>query len=210
MQVSLRNLESTADKQTITISEYVFGQKFNESLIHQVVTACLSNARAGTKAQKNRAAVRGGGKKPWKQKGTGRARAGTIRSPLWRKGGVIFAASPRDFSQKINKKMYRAAVRSIFSELHRQNRLCIVDNLYLEQAKTKDLIKHLSQLELSSVLIITDTPDINLILAARNLHYVEVCTASQINPARLLSYENVMLTGSALKIIQEMFGEATK
>jgi len=210
MQVSLRKLENAADKQAITISEYVFGQKFNEPLIHQVVTACLSNARAGTKAQKNRAAVSGGGKKPWKQKGTGRARAGTIRSPLWRKGGIIFAASPRDFTQKINKKMYRAAVRSIFSELNRQNRLHIVDNLYLENAKTKDLVNHLQKLEIASALIITDTPDVNLVLAARNLHHVEVCTATQINPARLLSYENVILTSTALKMIEETFGEATK
>ena len=158
------------NSKNIEVAESVFSCEFNEALIHQVVTAYLSAARAGTKAQKNRAAVRGGGIKPWRQKGTGRARAGTIRSPIWRKGGVTFAAQPRSYDQKVNKKMYRGALRSIISELIRAERLVIIESFTLETPKTKDFIKKLDTLNLNDrLLIITETVEENLYLAARNL-----------------------------------------
>lgn len=181
----------------------VFNARYNEPLVHQVVTAYLAGARAGTKAQKTRAEVRGGGRKPWRQKGTGRARAGTIRSPLWRGGGVTFAAKPRDHAQKINKKMYRGAMCAILSELARQQRLLVVDEIKLEQPKTKLLSAQLAELKAREVLIVTDALTDNLSLAARNLPHVDVITDSEINPYNLIGFEKVMLTEAALKRIGE-------
>ncbi|ORU92406.1 MAG: 50S ribosomal protein L4 [Cycloclasticus sp. symbiont of Poecilosclerida sp. N] len=185
------------------VSEAVFGQDYNEGIIHQLVTTYMSNARAGTRAQKTRSEVRGGGAKPWKQKGTGRARAGTIRSPIWRKGGVTFAAKPQDHSKKLNKKMYVVGMRSIFSELIRQERLVIVDGLSLEQAKTKVLNDILAEKGLSNVLIVLAAEDANLGLASRNLHTVDVCTAYEIDPVSLLAYEKVCVTADAIALIEE-------
>ncbi|HSW69547.1 MAG TPA: 50S ribosomal protein L4 [Gammaproteobacteria bacterium] len=192
-------------KSTIEVAEGVFGCKFNEPLIHQVVTAFLAAARAGTVAQKTRSEVRGGGAKPFRQKGTGRARAGTIRSPLWRKGGVIFAAKPRNYEQKINKKMYRGAIRSIFSELIRLERLLVVESFLAETHKTKDLLKNLNELKLSkNVLIITEALDENLYLAARNLPSVEVRDVAAIDPVCLVGAEKILITAPALKQVEEL------
>jgi large subunit ribosomal protein L4 len=181
----------------------VFNARYNEPLVHQVVTAYLAGARTGTKAQKTRAEVRGGGRKPWRQKGTGRARAGTIRSPLWRGGGVTFAAKPRDHAQKINKKMYRGAMCAILSELARQQRLLVVDEIKLEQPKTKLLAAQLAELQAGEVLIVTDALTDNLSLAARNLPHVDVISDGEINPYNLIGFEKVMLTAAALKRIGE-------
>src|SRR3990167_2285520 len=169
-------------KKNVKLADSVFGQPFNEALIHQVVTAQMAGGRAGTKAQKSRSDVRGGGKKPWRQKGTGRARAGTSRSPLWRSGGTTFAARPRDFSQKVNRKMYRAAIRSILSELLRLERITVVENIQLANPKTKELVESLATLNLGHVLIILDQADTNVILAARNLPNVEVIDVDNIDP----------------------------
>jgi len=188
---------------TVSVSEVAFGREYNEALVHQVVTAYLSAARQGTKAQKNRAAVSGGGAKPWRQKGTGRARAGTTRSPIWRKGGVTFAASPRDYSQKVNKKMYRAAMQSIVSELVRSERLVVADDFVLESHKTKDFVAKLNELELSNVLIVSDTLDEKLYLASRNVPHVGVTEAGAIDPVSLVAFDKVLVTVSALKKIEE-------
>lgn len=188
---------------SVDVTEAAFGAEFNEALIHQVVTAYLAGGRAGTKAQKNRAAVRGGGAKPWAQKGTGRARAGTIRSPIWVGGGRTFAAKPRDFSQKVNKKMYRAALRSMLSELIRQDRLVIVEELALEAPKTKLLATKLKELDLSNVLILNEAFDEKLFLAARNLPNVGVCDASSMDPVVLIRFDKVLITLPALKLIEE-------
>ena len=174
-----------------------------EPLVHQVVTAFLAGARQGSKAQKNRAAVSGGGRKPWRQKGTGRARAGTIRSPLWRGGGKTFAAEPRDFSQKVNRKMYRGALRCIFSELVRQERLVVVDEFNIDSPKTKQVASKLKDLELSSVLIVTSEVDENLYLAARNLPKVDIRDASGVDPVSLIAFEKVLVTVPALKQLEE-------
>lgn len=188
---------------SVDVTDAAFGAEFNEALIHQVVTAYLAGGRAGTKAQKNRAAVRGGGAKPWAQKGTGRARAGTIRSPIWVGGGRTFAAKPRDFSQKVNKKMYRAAMRSMLSELIRQDRLVVVEELELEAPKTKLLAGKLKELDLSNVLILNEAFDEKLFLAARNLPDVGICDASSIDPVVLIRFEKVLITLPALKLIEE-------
>jgi large subunit ribosomal protein L4 len=189
----------------IEVAENIFSCAFNEPLIHQVVTAYLSAARAGTKAQKNRSAVSGGGIKPWRQKGTGRARAGTIRSPIWRKGGVTFAAQPRSYEQKINKKMYRGALRSIISELIRTERLSIVESFTVETPKTKDFIKKLDGFNLNDrLLIITEAVEENLYLAARNLPKVDVCDVAAINPASLVGTEKIIMTVAALKQLEEL------
>jgi len=188
---------------TVSVSEVAFGREYNEALVHQVVTAYLSAARQGTKAQKNRSAVSGGGAKPWRQKGTGRARAGTTRSPIWRKGGVTFAASPRDYSQKVNKKMYRAAMQSIVSELVRSERLVVADDFVLESHKTKDFVAKLNELELSNVLIVSDTLDEKLYLASRNVPHVGVTEAGAIDPVSLVAFDKVLVTVSALKKIEE-------
>ncbi len=187
---------------SVDVAEAAFGAEFNEALIHQVVTAYLAGGRAGTKAQKNRAAVRGGGAKPWRQKGTGRARAGTIRSPIWVGGGRTFAASPRDYSQKVNKKMYRAALRSVMSELVRQDRLVIVNELTLEAPKTKLLATKLKEFDLDSVLILNEAFDENVFLAARNLPNVGVCDAGSIDPVVLIRFEKVLITLPALKLLE--------
>ena len=191
------------DKGSVDVAETAFGAAYNEPLVHQVVTAYMAGARAGTKAQKNRAAVRGGGAKPWNQKGTGRARAGTIRSPIWVGGGRTFAAKPRNYDQKVNKKMYRAALRSVMSELIRQDRLVIVKELTLEAPKTRLLAAELKQLELSNVLILNEAFDENLYLAARNLPNVGICDAASMDPVVLIRFEKVLVTLPALKLIEE-------
>ena len=195
-----------AESGTVSVSDAAFAREYNEDLVHQVVTAYLSGARQGTRAQKNRAAVRGGGKKPWRQKGTGRARAGTIRSPIWRSGGVTFAAQPQDHSQKVNRKMYRAALRSIMSELARQDRLMVVESLELEEPKTKLLAKQLGDYGVDNVLIVTSEVGENLYLAARNLHKVDVRDVDGVDPVSLIGYEKVMVTVDAVKKFEEMLG----
>ncbi len=187
---------------SVDVAEAAFGAEFNEALIHQVVTAYLAGGRAGTKAQKNRSAARGGGAKPWAQKGTGRARAGTIRSPIWVGGGRTFAATPRDHSQKVNKKMYRAALRSVLSELVRQDRLVIVKELALEAPKTKLLATRLKELDLDSVLILNEAFDEKVFMAARNLPNVGVCDAASIDPVVLIRFEKVLITLPALKLLE--------
>ncbi|MGI9320779.1 MAG: 50S ribosomal protein L4 [Thiogranum sp.] len=188
---------------SMDVADAVFGQDFNESLIHQVVVAFMAAGRAGTHAQKNRAAVRGGGTKPWRQKGTGRARAGTIRSPIWRGGGRAFAATTRDYSQKVNKKAYRAAIRSILSELVRQNRLLVVEGFALQAPKTRELLGNLRKLELDNVLIVHDDPDENLYLAARNLNKVDVVDTAIADPVSLLAFDKVLITVAALRQFEE-------
>ena len=188
---------------TVDVADSAFGADFNESLVHQVVTAFLAGSRAGTKAQKNRAAVRGGGAKPWRQKGTGRARAGTIRSPIWVGGGRAFAAKPRDYSQKVNKKMYKAALRSVFSELVRQDRLVITDSIEMKAPKTRELAGMLKKLDLDNVLIINEAFDENVFLSARNLPDVGICDAAAIDPVVLMRFEKVLITVPALKLIEE-------
>jgi large subunit ribosomal protein L4 len=189
------------DKGSVDVAEAAFGVDFNEALIHQVVTAYLAGARAGTKAQKNRAAVRGGGAKPWAQKGTGRARAGTSRSPIW--VGRTFAAQPRSHEQKVNKKMYRAAMRSVLSELVRKDRLVVVNELSLEAPKTKLLATKLKEYELDNVLILNEAFDEKLFLAARNLPNVGICDVSSMDPVVLIRFEKVLVTVPALKLIEE-------
>jgi len=196
-------LLSNTKNKDISISNEVFSKEFNESLIHQAVVSFLASSRQGSAKQKNRSEVRGGGKKPYRQKGTGRARAGTIRSPLWRGGGVTFASRPRDFSKKINKKMYRAAIKSIFSELVRQNRLVAFEKPELKKPKTKEIANFLNQFSLSKVLIITDELDMNLYLSARNIPNVDVISVREINPVNLLKPQKVAVTSEALKQIEE-------
>ena len=188
---------------SVDVAEATFGADFNEALVHQVVNAYLAGGRAGTKAQKNRSAVRGGGAKPWRQKGTGRARAGTIRSPIWVGGGRAFAAKPRKFDQKVNKKMYRAALRSVFSELVRQDRLVVVKDLGIEAPKTKLLVTKLKEFDLDDVLILNEGFDEKLFLAARNLPNVGICDAASIDPVVLIRFEKVLVTLPALKLIEE-------
>ncbi len=189
---------------TVSVSDVAFAREYNEDLVHQVVTAYLAGARQGTRAQKNRAAVSGGGKKPWRQKGTGRARAGTIRSPIWRSGGVTFAAQPQDHSQKVNRKMYRAAMRSIMSELARQDRLIVVESVDIEAPKTRLLVQQLGEYGLDNVLIVTAELGENLYLAARNLHKVDVRDVDGVDPVSLIAYDKVMVTVDAVKKIEEM------
>jgi len=188
---------------SVDVAEAAFGAEFNKPLVHQVVTAYRAGGRAGTKAQKNRAAVRGGGAKPWAQKGTGRARAGTIRSPIWVGGGRTFAAQPRNHEQKVNKKMYRAALRSVLSELVRQDRLVVVKELSLEAPKTKLLATKLKELDLDNVLILNEAFDEKIFLAARNLTNVGICDAGSIDPVVLIRFEKVLVTLPALKLIEE-------
>ena len=188
---------------TVAVSEANFAREYNEALVHQVVTAFLSGARQGTRAQKTRSEVAGGGKKPWRQKGTGRARAGTIRSPIWRAGGVTFAAKPQDHSQKVNRKMYRAAMRSILSELARTDRLMIVEALDVEQPKTKLLVEALKGYGVDNVLIVADNVNKNLYLASRNLHRVDVRDVEGADPVSLIAYDKVMITVDAVKKFEE-------
>lgn len=196
-------LEITGGSSKIKVNEAVFGRDFSEPLVHQVVTAYLAGARAGTKAQKNRSAVAGGGRKPWKQKGTGNARAGTIRSPIWRSGGVTFAASPRDHSQKVNRKMYRGAMAAILSELVRQQRLIVVEQFTLAEPKTKELAAKLKDMDLHKALIVDADLDSNLFLASRNLPGVFVVTVDQIDPVSLVGAGKVVLTTAAISKLQE-------
>jgi len=191
------------DKGSVDVAEAAFGAEYNEALVHQVVTAYLAGARAGTKAQKNRSAARGGGAKPWRQKGTGRARAGTIRSPIWVGGGRAFAAQPRNHEQKVNKKMYRAALRSVFGELVRQERLVIVKELGIDAPKTKLLANRLRELELDNVLILNEAFDEKVFLAARNLPNVGICDVASMDPVVLIRFEKVLVTLPALKLIEE-------
>ncbi|MEH6594383.1 MAG: 50S ribosomal protein L4 [Colwellia polaris] len=190
----------------LEVSETTFGLEFNEALVHQVVVAYAAGARAGTRAQKTRSEVSGGGAKPWRQKGTGRARAGTSRGPIWRTGGVTFAAKPQDHSQKVNRKMYRGAIKSILSELVRQERLVVVENFAVETPKTKELVAKLNGLELKDVLIVTPEVDENLFLSARNLYKVDVRDVDGIDPVSLVGFEKVLMTASAVKQLEEMLG----
>ena len=187
----------------LTVSEETFGREYNPALVFQVVNAYQAAGRAGTKAQKTRAEVRGGGRKPWAQKGTGSARAGSIRSPIWVGGGRAFAASPRDFSQKVNRKMYRGAIRSMLSELIRQDRLVITSEITLEAPKTKLLLTQLRNLALDNVLIIVEAIDEKLFLAARNLPHVEVLLAAAVNPVSLARHQKVLATVGAVKLLEE-------
>ena len=197
------NLNLAAGTGTVEVADATFGKEFNEALVHQVVTAYLAGGRQGTRAQKNRSDVRGGGKKPWRQKGTGRARAGTIRSPLWRSGGVTFAARPQDFSQKVNRKMYRAAMRSILSELVRQERLVAIEEFSVEAPKTKQVAAKLKELNLEKVLIVTEEVDEMLYLAARNLPHVDVVDVAAADPVSLVAFDKVLVTVSALRKFEE-------
>jgi len=193
-------------KSSVELSDATFGADFNEPLVHQIVTAYLAGQRQGNKAQKNRSQVRGGGAKPWRQKGTGRARAGTSRSPLWVGGGQTFAASPRDFTQKVNRKMYRGAMRSMLSELVRQDRLLLTDKFSVSAPKTKELVAKLDKLKLGSALIVVEGFDRDLLLAARNLPAVEVQDAQSVDPVNLIKYDKVLMTVAAVKLLEERLG----
>ncbi|MEQ8937150.1 MAG: 50S ribosomal protein L4 [Gammaproteobacteria bacterium] len=186
----------------LEVADAVFSAEFNEPLVHQVLTTYMAGSRAGTKAQRSRSEVRGGGKKPWRQKGTVRARAGTIRSPLWRSGGVTFAAKPRDYSKKLNKKMYRGAMRSIFSELLRQERLIAIDEFDIDEAKTRLAQQKLAELGLEDVLIITDELTEKLYLGIRNLPRVDVIDTDEIDPYSLIGFEKVLITKAALEKVE--------
>ena len=203
MELNVRDFPAGNEQSKVSVSDVAFAADYNEALIHQVVVAYQAGARAGTAAQKTRSDVRGGGAKPWRQKGTGRARAGTSRSPIWRSGGVTFAARPRNYEQKVNRKMYRAAMRSILSELVRQDRLTVVSSLSVESAKTKALNSALSGMDLNNVLIVSGEVDENLYLSARNLPHVGVTDVTAMDPVSLVSYENVLMSESALKQVEE-------
>jgi large subunit ribosomal protein L4 len=189
---------------TVQVSDVTFAREFNEDLVHQAVTAFMAGARQGTRAQKNRSDVSGGGRKPWKQKGSGRARAGSIRSPLWRSGGVTFAARPQDHSQKLNRKMYRAAMRSILSELARQQRLIVVESIAIAEPKTCLLAKQLADYQLSNVLIVAEEVDRNLYLASRNIPNVEVRDVAGVDPVSLVAFDKVVVTVPALRKFEEL------
>lgn len=198
-------MDSSTKSRSIEVSDSAFGRAYQESLVHQVVVAYLAGGRQGSAAQKNRAAVRGGGRKPWRQKRLGRARAGTIRSPIWRGGGVTFAASPRDYSQKVNRKMYRAAMSSILSELSRTGRLKVVDDIAPEVPKTRQLVQLLNSFDgVKDPLIVHHEPGANLTLSVRNLPGVEVCEVRQINPYALVAHESILMTEAALRQVEAM------
>lgn len=203
MEVALAIPGGVASK-GIEVSAVTFGRDYNEALVHQVVTAYLAGGRAGTRAQKTRTEVRGGGAKPWKQKGTGRARAGTNRSPLWRSGGKVFAAKPQDHSQKVNRKMYRGAMQSILSELLRQDRLIIVEGIDVPRAKTRDLLDKLKSFGLEEALIVTGEWDSNLYLSARNLSRFDVREAPNVDPVSLMRFEKVVMTVGAIRKLEEV------
>lgn len=192
--------------QAIEVSDRIFGGEFNETLVHQAVVAYMAGGRQGTRAQKTRSEVSGGGAKPFRQKGTGRARAGTIRSPIWRTGGVTFAAKPQDHSQKLNKKMYRAALRSILAELARTERLVVVEDFVVDAPKTKGLLSKLNGMSLTDVLIVSEAIDQNLYLASRNLPHVDVRDAQGVDPVSLIAYDKVLMTVSAVKKFEELLG----
>lgn len=207
MELKLVTNTGEASSENITLSDVAFGKDYNEALIHQVVTSYLAGGRAGTRGHKNRSAVRGGGAKPWRQKGTGRARAGTIRSPIWRTGGKTFAiVGGQDFSKKVNKKMYTGAMRSILSELVRQDRLIAVGDFSVEAPKTKELSQKLVAMGLAGkVLIVTAAEDVALMLASRNMMNVEVVEAKRIDPVSLVGFDKVVITTDAIKQVEEMF-----
>jgi large subunit ribosomal protein L4 len=204
IEVNLSKLGNQSGAATVSVSEETFGKEFNEALVHQAVVTYLAGARQGTVQQKTRSDVRGGGRKPWRQKGSGRARAGTTRSPIWRSGGVTFAARPQDHSKKINRKMYRGAMRSILSELLRQDRLIVVEQFTLDSHKTKDLAIKLKEFAVENVLIVADEVAENLYLAARNLHKVDVLDVAGLDPVSLIGFEKVIMTVPALKKVEEM------
>jgi len=201
LQIPALNEKDTSGK--VDVNEAVFGQPFNETLVHQLVTRYLAGARAGTKAQKTRSDVSGGGSKPWRQKGTGRARSGTTRSPVWRTGGVAFAARPRNYEQKLNKKMFRVGIRSILSELLRQDRLVVSNDIIPTTSKTKDLYALIKNIDAKRILIVVDVVDANLALASRNIPYVEIVEAVNLNPVLLVSADKVIATPAALKQLEE-------
>ena len=203
MDLKLTTATGKASSKSITLSDDVFGRDYNEALVHQVVTAYQAGARAGTRAHKNRAAVSGGGAKPFAQKGTGRARAGTTRGPIWRTGGKTFAAVPKDWSQKVNRKMYRGAIKSILSELLRQERLVVVDKFDSAAPSTKEMADKLGKMGLESGLIITEAMDENLYLSARNIPKIDVIDVSGVNPLDLVRFEKILVTVDALKKIEE-------
>ncbi len=199
------NLKLISGGAELAVSDATFGQAYNQTLVHQVVVAYRNAGRAGTKRQKSRAEVRGGGKKPHAQKGTGQARAGSSRSPIWRGGGVTFAARPRDFAQKVNRKMYRGAIVSMLSELVRQNRLVVTDEIALEAPKTKLLASKLASWSLTKVLIVVEALDEKLLLASRNLKHVDLIEVAQINPLSLVEHDHVLMTVGAVKLLEERF-----
>ena len=204
MELALALPGKKTGKETVSVSDESFGREYNEPLVHQTVVTYMAGARQGSVKQKNRHEVNGGGRKPWRQKGTGRARAGTIRSPIWRGGGVTFAARPQDYSKKLNKKMYRGAMQCILSELILQERLVAVNDFTVESHKTKDLVNKLKEFELENVLIVSDQVEKNLYLAARNLHKVDVLDVSGVDPVSLIGFDKVLITVPALKKIEEM------
>ncbi|MFI3194836.1 MAG: 50S ribosomal protein L4 [Methylococcaceae bacterium] len=201
LEATVLNSDGTSNK--IDVSDKVFGQSYNETLIHQLLTKYMAGARAGTKAQKTRSDVSGGGIKPWRQKGTGRARSGTTRSPIWRTGGVTFAARPRNYEQKLNKKMYRVGIRSILSELLRQDRLVVSSNIIPESPKTKLLVEKLKAFDSKRILIVVDELDINLALSSRNIPLLEVVEADNLSPVLLVGADKVIATPEAIKRIEE-------
>lgn len=202
MELNVQTMSGQSSEERIELSDTVFATAYNEALVHQVVIAYQAGTRSGTRAQKNRSAVRGGGRKPWRQKGTGRARAGTIRSPIWRGGGKTFPASTANFSQKVNKKMYRGAMRSIFAELARQQRLVVVDSIVLEAPKTRELLSKLVD-QGPNVLLILTTDNVNVLLAARNLPYVDVLRVDELDPVSLVAHEQVVVEKAAIGKIEE-------
>ena len=204
MELALALPGKKTGKEKISLSDKSFSREYNEPLVHQMVVTYMAGTRQGTVKQKTRSEVRGGGRKPWRQKGTGRARAGTIRSPIWRSGGVTFAAKPQDYSKKLNKKMYRGAMQCILSELIRQDRLIVVNEFTVESPKTKDLVNKLKEFGLDNVLIISDQVQQNLYLAARNLHKVDALDVSGLDPVSLIGFEKVLITVPALKKVEEI------
>jgi len=204
MELALALPGKKTGKEKISLSDQSFSREYNEPLVHQTVVTYMAGGRQGSVKQKTRSEVRGGGRKPWRQKGTGRARAGTIRSPIWRSGGVTFAAKPQDYSKKLNKKMYRGAMQCILSELIRQNRLIVVNEFTVESHKTKDLVNKFKEFDLENVLIVSDQVQKNLYLAVRNLHKVDALDVSGLDPVSLIGFEKVLITVSALKKVEEM------
>ena len=204
MELALALPGKKTGKEKISLSDESFGREYNEPLVHQTVVTYMAGGRQGTVKQKTRSEVRGGGRKPWRQKGTGRARAGTIRSPIWRSGGATFAAKPQDHSKKLNKKMYRGAMQCILSELIRQDRLVVVNEFTVESHKTKDLVSKLKEFDLDNVLIVSDQVEQNLYLAARNLHKVDALDVSGLDPVSLIGFEKVLITVPALKKVEEI------
>lgn len=205
MELKMIELATGKEAGKVGVSEGVFGADFNESLVHQVVVAYMAGARSGTKAQKTRSEVRGGGIKPWRQKGTGRARAGTIRSPLWVGGGRAFPGHNRDFSQKVNKKMYRGAMRSILSELSRSGRLVVVDDFKVDAPKTREFKANLQKLGVTDALVVTEAFDEYLYLSARNVYHADVCDAASVDPLSLVGFKTIIMTQGAVKQLEEKF-----